>query len=84
MKCWRCEYPLEYGGDGLPQADPVEGDAALCWQCGQVGIFRRVAGQLEVCPPTPREVEELSTDLAFVEQAAAFELRRRAARGEAQ
>lgn len=82
MECWRCLYPFEAHTPAAEprQADPVEGDVSLCWQCGNVGIFRRVDGALVVCPPTPKEVEELSTDLGYVQQAAEFELARRAAR----
>lgn len=78
MECWRCRYPFEHDGEGLRPA-PAEGDVTMCWQCGAVGIVRLVDGAPSIEAPTPAEVEELQTP-AFIEQAAEFELRRRAAR----
>lgn len=81
MECWRCRYPFEAHAPvgELRQADPVEGDVSLCWQCGAVGIFRLVDGALVIEPPTPEEVSEIVLAPPMVEAAAMFELRRKEA-----
>lgn len=76
--CYRCARTFEgHTGVAGTHGEPVEGDLAICQECGAIAIFTGIGMLTRI--PTPAEVNEILTDVDVLERIAGIEKARRQA-----